>query len=819
MLSKRLKSLLVQKKVATISELSETMGCAQITARKALADLDYVTSYNHNSRFYALRSVCRFDRNGIWRHKMASFARQDTLTALLVDIVDDSSSGLSSTELEAITGVSLAGVLQRLTKKGKLVRVRCEREYVYFSARAKRRRTSQARKRFGSSSPLAHQEEDLSVEELKKTLVIFLEIIRTQPSSVRQLRDRLRRTHPEISSGIVSDVCRQYDIGLKKKIDRYQIFDSAVKLAETIRKKTGGTYVFHFAADRPYCPTCGEPTEYYKTTKERTIKTLRYGDVPFRESQVVCRKHRYDPEDASPLIYGSSFARSLAPTKSPFGFDVITEIGKKRFLEYRQVEEVMAELKERGIGLCSSTVSRWADYFLASVECLHYTKIQKLRYLIKQNGGYLLHIDATTETKADTVFVCVDRLLGTVLLSEKISSENKEEVKEQLRRLKRYLGKPLAIMRDMSSQIEDAVREVFPGVPDRICQAHFLRDIGKDLLQEDHVQLGRQMVTLKINADLQRMKRELERRLSADEVWEASTWFRGVSGIEELSTSVVRKHEDVLALRLIMDVLAYRQDGEGLGFPFDLKWVHFCSRLNRLRLRLERYRQRHPRLVSRCPHLEQLGKIAARTSDATLRRTVKILRSVRRHFQTLRSVLRFEVKKKTPLAATMSIGTLKEIRAYNRGLVAYTKHLLAVERRDDITASEEVILKHLRDYQFNLPIPEHLVELLQKLDRTNNFEEGLFRGCKKGQRRQTGKKDISREFSFHGPHLPLMLNLRNDHYVAAMIGDIRDLPIRLSELDPRDIAYYIQKLKENRRGKFFEQLNGIDGIDLLPAHV
>ena len=190
-----------------------------------------------------------------------------------------------------------------------------------------------------------------------------------------------------------------------------------------------------------------------------------------------------------------------------------------------------------------------------------------------------------------------------------------------------------------------------------------------------------------------------------------------------------------------------------------------------------------------------------------------------REFQHLRSVIRFEVKTDSPLAQTMSIGTLPEIRAYNRTLVIYTKRLLADQKRNTLSDAQQVILKHLVKYQFNLPIPEHLAELLGKLDRTNNFEEGIFRDCKRGQRRQVGKKDISREFSLHGPYLPLMLNLRNDHYISAIIGDIKDLPLRFSELARVEIDFYREKLKENRRGKFFDDLKLMDGIEFLPGYI
>jgi transposase-like protein len=812
--------ILTKNRVVTIEELCSETGRAGITVKQALAKLDYLTSYDHNSRFYALRSVCRFNQHGIWKHERASFTSHRTLAALLVALVDKARAGCTSGELEIITGIPVTGVLHSLTIKDQLVRVRWRGEYVYFTAKSKRRRGGQARARCGSSKPLAHHEErKVTTEELKKTIVVLLEIIRSCPNTITALREQIRRTHPEIPGSMVNQICRTYGIRLKKKINRHQIFEIAVKLAKALEGQTGKPYVFHFAPDRRYCPTCGELTEYFKTTNDRTVSTIRYGDVTFRESQVICTVHRYRPDDDAPLIYGSSFARSLAPSKSPIGFDVITEIGKRRFLDYRQVEEVVDDLQGHGIRVSTSTVSRWGDYFLASVECLHYTKIQKLWHLIRQNGGYLLHIDATTETKSDTVFVCVDRILGAVLLSEKISSENKEEVKEQLYRLKRQLGNPRAIMRDMSHQLKNAVEEVFPDVPDRICQSHFLRDIGKDLLEREYVQLGHRMVGLKINADLNKMKRDLQRQIPVEKVEKATALFKHVSLIEDVPSSVVRNHEDVLALRLVIDVLAYKRDAEGLGFPFDLYRVLYVARLNRLRLRLERYRQRHPRVMSQCANLQRLSKIAHQVTDDALRQHVRTLRSTHRCFGELRSVLRFVVKNQAPLAATMSIGGISEIRAYNRALVSYTKRLLRAKKRGNISNPEKVILKHLVDYQFKLPIPEQLAELLEKLDRTNNFEEGIFRECKRGQRRQVGKKDISREFSLHGPYLPLMINLRNDHYVAAMIGDIADLPIRISELDPREIDHYRKKLKENRRGKFFEYLKDIDGIDMLPGYL
>jgi len=818
-LTDQIQDALHKRRVATVEELCSQTGRAAITVKQALAKLDYLSSYNHNSRFYTLRSVCRFNKYGIWKHPQASFTRHGTLAALVVALIDASAEGYRTKQLDAIIGVSVSGVLRQLAKKGQLLRVRADRGYVYFTTHGKKKQRTQAKSRFGDVEALNHVDEKTSTEELNKIITILLEIIRSRPRTIRALSGGLHKTHPEITKSMIVQVSRQYGIDLKKKSDPYYLFESAVDLAKRIEEQTGTVFVFHFGSNQPYCPICVEPTAYYKTTKKRTVTTLRYGPVSFRESQAVCSRHRYRPEDNTPIIYGSYFVRSLAPPKAHIGYDVIVEIGKKRFLDNRQIEEIVQDLSAHGITISGSCVSRWADYFGAAVECLHHTKIKKLKRIIDGNGGYLLHIDATTESKADTVFVCVDRFLGAVLLSERVSSENEQEVTKALLKLKQELGTPLAIMRDMSTPLENSVQAVFEGVPDRICQVHFLRDIGKDLLRKDYIELGHRIAALKINSDLRRMRRDLEKQLSFEKVKAATMLFEGISHIDTLPPRHVREHEDVLTLRLIVDVMAYTQDGEGLDFPFDLYRVYFVARLNRLRLRLRRYHERHPRTIGHCHYLPMLERIVSRVSDHCLRQHVQNLRCIHQEFNTLRTVLHFEIKKGHSLVTTMSMGTLSEIRSYNRGLIKYTKCLCADKKKGQLNHSQQIILNHLITYQFKLPIPEQLVAFLAYLDRTNNFEESIFRDIKRGQRRQLGKKDISREFSLHGPHLPLMQNLKNDDYIAAMIGDMKDLPLQLSRLVPRDITHYLQKLKENRQGKFFSFLKKMDGITLLPGYL
>ena len=216
-LADQILKILHKKRVATIQELCSRTGRAEITVKQALAKLDYLSSYDHNARFYTLRVPCRFNTYGIWKHPKASFTSHGTLTALVVALINASSEGYRVGELQAITGVSVSGVIRQLAKKGQVLRVRAERGYVYFTARGKQKQRKQAKSRFGDIEPLNHVDEKASTEDLNKTITILLEIIRSRPRTIRALSETLHRTHPEITGSMISQVCRQYAICLKKK--------------------------------------------------------------------------------------------------------------------------------------------------------------------------------------------------------------------------------------------------------------------------------------------------------------------------------------------------------------------------------------------------------------------------------------------------------------------------------------------------------------------------------------------------------------------------------------------------------------------------
>jgi hypothetical protein len=557
---------------------------------------------------------------------------------------------------------------------------------------------------------------------------------------------------------------------------------------------------------------------HYKTTTPREVLTIRFGTFWVRETQIYCPEHQYDDE-GHPLTYGSSFLRSIVRPGFKVGFDVISSIGISRFIQFRQREEIRQELQNHDIFLSSGGISRYADFFLASVECLHQCKNGKLRMLIKESGGYLLHIDSTTESKSDTVFVCLDRVTGAVLLSEKIPSEKEDHIVKQLRKLKKLFGPPVSIMRDLAKPMGNAIQKVFPNVPDKICNFHFLKDVGKDIMGDTNVMLGKKMTALAFNVDLKKMKRDLEDQLKDEDFQIATNTLSKIHFIlEDLSSYHLKKVSRPICLAIIEWILDYKTQNTGLGFPFDRERLGFFWRIDVVRKRMNRIDK-----FSKCTNMNDdliaLKKILDRSQEQSLRELTSKLKLQAACFDDLRKTLHFDITGKTPLSESLSFQSKKEIREYNKGLISYARKLKekADKSKVDLPKEEQIIYEHLLKYQYQLPISENLVEIFgtDMVENTNNIEESLFRGEKHGLRRRSGKKDISREFDSHGPYLPLMKNLTNENYIEAVIGSIKDLPERLSELDYDEVDHYMEKMAENRHGKFRKSLKELKQINIL----
>lgn len=130
-----LRELLLRKSIATFPELVAALGdAAPRTVFRKLAQLDHRTSYSHRGAYYTLNALARFDEHGLWSHREVRFSRFGTLLDTTVALVERSSAGYFTDELEAIVQVTVKDALRQLVATGRLQRRSCANRFLYGSA-------------------------------------------------------------------------------------------------------------------------------------------------------------------------------------------------------------------------------------------------------------------------------------------------------------------------------------------------------------------------------------------------------------------------------------------------------------------------------------------------------------------------------------------------------------------------------------------------------------------------------------------------------------------------------------------------------------
>ena len=95
-----LRQHLLQAKMATLDELKRALGTqVDLTVFRKLKPLNYLTSYSHRARYYTLRSIARFDADGLWSQEGVWFSRHGTLLATAEAWVQHSPQGYFAEEL------------------------------------------------------------------------------------------------------------------------------------------------------------------------------------------------------------------------------------------------------------------------------------------------------------------------------------------------------------------------------------------------------------------------------------------------------------------------------------------------------------------------------------------------------------------------------------------------------------------------------------------------------------------------------------------------------------------------------------------------
>ena len=129
----KLSSLFEKQSCWMIEPLAAELEYSVPSVRRFLAKAGYYSSYTHNGMWYTLRTIPRFDRDGLWFFSNIGFSRAGSLTKTMVELASKSPKGMTAEELGEKLHCHCHEVLFVLVRDGKLQRWKMERSYIYIS--------------------------------------------------------------------------------------------------------------------------------------------------------------------------------------------------------------------------------------------------------------------------------------------------------------------------------------------------------------------------------------------------------------------------------------------------------------------------------------------------------------------------------------------------------------------------------------------------------------------------------------------------------------------------------------------------------------
>jgi hypothetical protein len=530
--------------------------------------------------------------------------------------------------------------------------------------------------------------------------------------------------------------------------------------------------VIHFAPERADC-LCGSRL-FVQKTRRKTVLSLS-GPFIAHETLLQC--------PACARSFGSEALLALVAPRCNVAYDVMTFVGRGLFSRHRSTEEVRIELLARDVRLCLSEINYLGRKFISLLAMAHQQATPRIRREMARVGGYILHLDAMHEGDAPALMSGLDGLNKTVLANVKVPTEKSTHIVPFLRDVRETFGIPRACVHDMGTGLCKAVAQVFPDIPDFICHFHFLRDIGKDLLDPAYRDLRNRLRSHAATSRLGALVRESRQRL-----------IQHPESISELAKAILSvnppSNKGLLTLvssySLALWALQGKHIGDGYGLPFDRPLLHFAERILDLEQRLPQILKRHPseKRKEKRPLLK-LAQIASEIAqDPDLGRAVKELRRRSETFDCLRKAMR--IASPGGGRGLNDDGTTESMANIRQGVEAFRRKL-----DDDPALAEDPLSRNMAEQidkygekLFAEPIevdtPNGKITLYPQ--RTNNILEQFFRDFRRAHRRKTGNNSMSRVLHTMLADTPLVKNLDNPDYMNLLLDGKASLEELFAEL-------------------------------------
>jgi len=211
-ITKEIAEYIKAKTVVDLNSLKKKFpGRSEPSMRRDLAKLKCISCFTHNSRYYTLPDIPKYDAHGLWRHGGIIFSKYSTAKETVRMLISNSPSGLSHTELQQMLGIRLYNPLRALIGEKALSSISDGSKIVFFN---RDEAISQRQKNNRSEKILAIADHPFNLTTVIDVLLaVFLEDRNQVESAYKYLK---LSKHPYITIEEVEKIFIYYKLPGKK---------------------------------------------------------------------------------------------------------------------------------------------------------------------------------------------------------------------------------------------------------------------------------------------------------------------------------------------------------------------------------------------------------------------------------------------------------------------------------------------------------------------------------------------------------------------------------------------------------------------------
>jgi hypothetical protein len=203
--------LFQRQSVADLPTLSAALQtCSRMSVFRRLSALGYLSSYSHAGRYYTLRDIPNFDRDGLWQHQGVCYSRDGSLRATVERLVEQSEAGRTHPELRARLQVRVHNTLLDLVQGRRIGRATWRGNHLYLSA-TPARAASQFRLRQQQAARLAPPLPEPPTAVVIEVLLDLVHSARLRPDAA-QVAQRLAARGLPVTVDQVQAIFSRYEL-------------------------------------------------------------------------------------------------------------------------------------------------------------------------------------------------------------------------------------------------------------------------------------------------------------------------------------------------------------------------------------------------------------------------------------------------------------------------------------------------------------------------------------------------------------------------------------------------------------------------------